>query len=353
MGGAYLSSNFQLYGDMSSRVMEILEDLNSQMEVYSIDEAFLKWQGEKPCVVEKWGQEARKKILQWTGIPVSIGIGQTKTLAKLANHIAKKETSSGVFFLSPLGGEQDVYRPVPVKDIWGISGARRKRLAQVGVYTAQQLASMDLLRVEKLLTICGRHIVEELRGRECYHLEEQVDKKSISSSRSFRQGVSSRESLEEALSSFMTTAAEKLRKQKSLARGLYIYIRTSPHKNLGRQYSKNYSALLPTPTGDTRELIKAACHFLKQIYRPGYSYHKAGVVLYDLIPDCYRYPSLFDPVDDSQSDQLMKVVDRINVRLGSKTVFWGAQGTRGRWQQQPSRRSKRATTQWHELATVS
>lgn len=340
---AVCSSNFALYGDFSSRVMRICERLNSDLEIYSIDEAFLDVSRvHNPlhhCL------ELRKTILQWTGIPVSIGIASTKTLAKVATRLAKKQ-KEGVFFPSAaeMGG---ILETLPTQEIWGIGRRLSTFLAKRGIHTAAHLLRCSEMWIKQNLSVVGLRTVWELRGISCFVIDEEPPaKQSIMTSRSFGRPILSKEELGEALSSFATRAGEKLRQEGSLASWIQVFI-------WGKEEGRQVHLTLPEPTQYTPTLIAYAKEGLEALYRPGIAYKKGGVLLGGLVPqECYQ-PDLF--VDSSVSPKqraAMELLDRANQKFGYRVLHFAAEGITKSWQTKRQLRSPSFTTRWDEILTI-
>lgn len=348
---AVFSSNYQLYGDMSKRVMDSLHRFAPDMEVYSIDEAFLRLDHLLPRDLNEYCKTMRSKILQWTGIPVSIGIGPTKVLAKVANRVAKKEMDGGVFDIRGRKAQDAILQQLEVDQLWGIAGKWAKRLAGIGVHKASELRDASPTVIRKRLSVVGERIARELKGQSCIDLEDVQPRKNIMSSKSFGEALTAKEPIEEALANYAARACEKLRKQNSRAQAVYVFIQTNNFKATDRQYNNSLSCTLPVPTRDTRVIIGAAKYALSRIYKPGYRFKKAGIMLLDLIPDSLEQGNLFAEI--GQGDHLMNVMDRINEDHGPDTLFIGAQGVVKTWKMRCGLRSLRYTTQWDELLKVS
>ncbi|HMB93376.1 MAG TPA: Y-family DNA polymerase [Rhodothermales bacterium] len=347
-GTRIFSSNYALYGDMSSRVMAVLGQCAPDVEVYSIDEAFLHLAGNGQA--EGQAREARQRVLQWTGIPTSIGIAPTKTLAKIANRFAKKHPEwEGVFDMTQRKDVDDLLHIVTVEDVWGIGTQRRKLLNKHGIHTARELRDANEKWIQQRLTITGLRTVYELRGISCLPLEEvPTPKKGITSSRSFGEPVTDLGPLSEAVSSYVTRAAEKLRGQVSICGMLTVFITTKDFGK-GPHYTNSRTATLPEPTAYTPLLIRYAEACLEKIYRPGYRYRKAGVMLTAIQPKGSTQAHLFESADHSVNGALMEVVDEINGRWGRGTVFFAASGTKQAWAMKQVQRSPRYTTRWEEV----
>ena len=347
------SSNYQLYGDMSQRVMDSLRLFAPDMEVYSIDEAFLRLDHLQPRDLTEYCKTIRAKVFQWTGIPVSIGIGPTKVLAKVANRVAKKQTDNGVFDIRSRQTQDEILKTLEVKKIWGIARRWAERLGRMGIATASELRDASPVIIRKQLSVVGERLVRELRGHSCIDLEDIQPRKNIMSSKSFGNLLTDKEPMAEALANYAARACEKLRKQNSRAQGVHVFIQTNGFRETDKQYSNAITCALTVPTSDTRLIIETAKSCLNRIYKPGYRYKKIGVMLLDLIPASLEQKHLFADSDPRPSDYLMGVVDRINRDHGPDTLFFGAQGVNREWKMRCGSRSPRYTTQWDELLRVS
>ncbi|MFT4578625.1 MAG: DNA polymerase V [Nitrospinales bacterium] len=348
---AVFSSNYQLYGNMSKRVMDSLSLFTPDMEVYSIDEAFLRLDYLQPRNLHEYCKTIREKVLQWTGIPVSIGIGTSKVLAKIANHVAKKQTD-GVFDIQCQQKQDEILKSLDVDKIWGIARSWSERLNSMGIYKALELRDASPPIIRKHLSVVGERILRELKGQSCIDLEAIQPKKNIMSSKSFGKPLTKKESIEEALSNYAARACEKLRKQNSRAQAVHVFVQTNGFKETDRQYNNAITHTLTTPTSDTRIIIEAAKLCLSRIYQHGYRYKKTGIMLLDLIPASLEQKQLFVDFDHRPGDHLMKIVDRVNKEQGSDTLFFGAQGVTREWKMRCGSRSPRYTTQWNELLIV-
>jgi len=350
------SSNYALYGDMSRRIMDILSEMAPVVEVYSIDEAFLDLKGFSEIDLNKFAIRMRKRIRKWTGIPVSIGIGPTKTLAKLANHVAKKNPSlKGVFNITDHPATDKILDQIKVDDIWGVGRKYAYFLNRHCIYTALQLRCASPEWVKKNMTINGLRTVSELQGISSIPIDNMpAPKKGITSSRSFGIPVRKYDDLREALSSYVVRAAEKLRSQSSVTSAIYVFVGTNRFKKKDPQYSNSFTALLPVATSFTPKLIKYACECLKKIYRPGYLYKKTGVIFTEIVPASGIQQSLFDiNPDEARTRRLMEAVDKVNGRLGRDTLRYAATGINRIWKMKRELCSPRYTTCWHELPVVS
>ncbi len=349
------SSNYALYADLSSRVMRTLEEMAPRVEVYSIDEAFLDLTGiESAISLVEFGQQVRERIGHWIGITVCVGIAPTKTLAKLANHAAKKyPATQGVVDLTNPERQRRLLALVPVDDVWGVGRRHSKRLNALGITTALDLANASPRAIRDQFSVVLERTVRELNGESCIELEEiPPTKKQIVCSRSFGVKVTHFELLREAVCEYATRATEKLRKEQQQAKVLTVFIRTSPFKDNEPQYSNSASGELLIPSCDTRDFIELANHLLKRIWKDGFRYAKAGVMLSDFYDPGMFQPGLFDDVSTrSNSQQLMSVLDTIN-QSGAGKVFFAGQGTKKDWSMKREHLSPAYTTRWDQLPRV-
>lgn len=345
------SSNYALYGDMSNRVMTILQDFCTDLEVYSIDEAFLCFDGFNEKDLVSYSSHIRKTIKAWTGLPVSIGIASTKTLAKIANSVAKKKTIEGVFDLRNPTVCENILSVFPVENIWGIGHGFAKRLNALNIKTAKNLRDANLKMIRANFSIVMERLVEELRGISCIPLEIVQPRKQIMSSRSFGKLVTDINELEEAISHYTAKACLKLRKQNSLAGGINIFLHTNYFREKEPQYGNSISYKFLEPICDNSYIISAAKKCLQKIYRSGFCYKKAGIMLLDLSPQTIKQFDLFS-IRQNKSDSIMQALDSINEKIGENTLYFAAEGVQRSWRTRCSRRSPRYTTQWNELAKV-
>lgn len=349
-----LSSNYSLYSDLSSRVMSLLSRFSPSQEVYSIDESFLELTG-IPAEHTAYGQQIRETVMRCIGIPVCVGIAPSKTLAKLANHVSKKNPRFGSVcdFNSLSATELDtLLASIEVGEVWGIGRHTAPKLQEIGIHNVLDLKRAAARRLATRFSIVFERIVEELNGVACLELDDVApEKQQITCSRSFGMLVSGLPDLEQAVITYATRASEKLRQQRSMAGGIQVYLRTNPHRESEPQYRQSILMPLGEPTDDTRLFCRAALHGLRRIYRSGYAYQKAGVTLTQIIPAAARPNTLFDDVVARQkSHALMKAMDRINNRMGSGTLKLLGEGTHPSWAMRRENRSKRYTTEWNELA---
>jgi DNA polymerase V len=349
----FYSSNYVLYGDMSCRVMNTLRQFTPDLELYSIDEAFLSLDGFSKLT--HYGQRIRSTVKKHTGMPVSIGIAPTKTLAKVANKIAKKDAAlQGVLDLATVEDIDSLLATVEVEDIWGVGSRYAAMLQRHGITNACQLKNADDAFIQKNMTIMGLRTVHELRGEPCIELEQSpAPKKAIGSSRSFGTPVEDIEELLESVSDYVSRAAEKLRCQNCAASTLQVYLTTNRFKD-EPQYANCVSCTLPTPTAYTPELIACAQACLRKIYRKGYWYKKTGILLIGLTPANGLQLDLFAGHRGNFSGQktIMQAIDALNQRYGRNTVQFASSGIDKRWKMLQSYKSPCFTTRWSELPTV-
>ncbi len=347
------SSNYTLYGDMSQRVMETLEQFCPDLEIYSIDEAFLSLSGFTSRNLTDYGRTIRTTVKRWTGIPVSVGIAETKTLAKLANRIAKRTPDTGgVFDLRACPDRSALLSRIPVEDVWGIGPNHARLLTGYGITTVLQLIQANDQWIRKQLGIVGLRVVTELRGVSCLDLEQcPPPKQGLTCSRSFGKSVTTLAEMEEAVSSYAARVAEKLRGERLAATILTVFLTTNTFKNVP-QYSNAITLKLPVGTDATPELIRHALQGIRKIYREGYQYKKAGVMLTGLIPASQIQTDLFDLKDRVRSKRLMSALDSINQRWGAGALQYASDGLAKLWRAQFHRRSPAYTTNWEELPIV-
>lgn len=354
-GVEVLSSNYTLYGDMSRRVMETLVHFAPEMEIYSIDEAFLKLDGLAGRDLIEYARCMRKKVRQWTGIPVSIGLGPTKTLAKLAARVAKRRAGAGgVFSLLDEPRVNEVLGEIDVGDIWGVGGQYAAFLKRHGVRTAAQLRNAPDAWIQKHMTAAGVRTIRELRGEPCFELEEEPPaKQSITSSRSFGRAVESLKELREAVACYAARVGEKLRQERAVAANVHVSITTNSFRNNDPQYSGTAVYTFPVPTSGTPDLVAAAHRLLDRIYRRGYRYKKASVMVTGITPEDRVQTNMFVPQEGYRRTRgLMKTLDRINARWGPGTIQYAGEGVEKAWRMRRSRRTPAYTTDWRQIPVV-
>ena len=350
------SSNYALYSDMSDRVMSILASMAPELEIYSHDEAFLYYPGKWSTELEDHARYVAREVEKRTGIPVSIGLARTKTLAKLANRLAKKETRfDGVLDLQSRPDFESLLQSVAVKNIWGIGPRYNELLERYGIHNALDLARADDRWVRKRMTIVGLHMVLELRGVPCLELEQEPPPaKSMVRSRSFGRPVTSLDELREALTTHVQRAGEKLRQTGQVAGCIQVFLETNRHKPVP-QHNPCQSQVLPFATNYTPDLLKPALELLGQIYSKGYEYKKTGVLLTALEQEQGRRLSLMDPDPKEKLAKkgLMSAMDRINNRHGKDAVRFASAGLERNWDMRRGKMSREFTTKWKDLPIVS
>ncbi len=356
-GVVVFSSNYTLYDDMSRRVQQTLRSFCDDMEVYSIDESFLWWrcEPENPALL---GAQLRDTVKQWTGLPVGVGIGPTKVLAKLANHLSKRAVgATGVHVLDEPRSIQAALEATELKNIWGISGGLSRRLAQLGIATPLQLRNADPHRVRRHLGVVGQRMVYELRGISCLPLEPAAaHKKNICCSRSFGEVTNRLDTLHEAVMSFVSQAAVKLRRQDLAADSLAVFVQTDRHAPV-EQYVASEQVRLEQASFDTPTLAKAAAWCLRRVFRPRHQYKKAGVLLLDLCRRSDIQPELFDSPDLEKQHRLMGAMDRINHLMGRSTLRLASAssltlGAGRTWHLRSDHRSPCYTTRWDQIPSA-
>ena len=352
---AVFSSNFALYGDMSQRVMRTLAQHSAAMEIYSIDEAFLECGGLTADGLDRFGSQLRKTVKQWTGIPVSIGVAPTKTLAKVANHIAKRlPDNSGVCVLNKEETIEYCLKKLPVEKLWGVGRRYALFLRSWGINTAWDLRRMPEGWVKDNMTVVGLRLQKELKGEPCIPLENQPQKKKeICTSRSFGTMVTELDELKQAVSMYATRCAEKLRTQNSCTNLVEVFLYTNPFRPDLPQYKNVRFVRLPVASNSTLNVVQAALRGLQSIYRTGYQYKKAGVIVSGLVPSNTIQYNLFHPTDEDRHTRLMTAMDKVNDREGRDVLRVAEQGFDRRWTLRQERLSPCYTTRWADFMTIS
>jgi DNA polymerase V len=347
------SSNYALYGDMSARVMRVLAGFTPELEVYSIDEAFLDLSGFGDRLAEH-ARVLRETVLRWTGIPVSVGIAPTKTLAKVANRRAKQDPAcEGISVLIEEAAIDAELAGMALTDLWGVAGRLAARLREFGIADSLALKRTDPRFLRERFGVVLERLVRELRGTPCLALEDaEPERKSLIVSRSFAWPVTSRQELAEAVAAFAIRAAEKMRRWALAASRLIVFAHTDRFRPAEPQYDAVQPAALPVATADTGKLIGAALRALAALYRPGFRYKKAGVIFLDLVAAGRVTGGLFDAPDSAASQARMRVVDVLNRRFGRDTVTFAAAGAQRAWKLGSAFLSPRYTTRWDELLRV-
>ena len=355
-GVVCFSSNYELYADMSNRVMTTLEEMCPRVEIYSIDEAFCDLTGVRNCrVLEEFGRELKDTVYRNTRLPVGVGIAQTKTLAKLANHAAKTwKATGGVVDLSNVERQRKLMALLPVDEVWGVGRRISKKLEAMGIKTVLQLADTDIRFIRKHFNVVLERTVRELRGEPCLGLEEFAPvKQEIVCSRSLGQRISTYEEMRQAICLYASRAAEKLRGEHQYCRFISAFVKTSPFALNEPYYGNSTSVKLLTPTQDSRDIITAATKCLDAIWRDGHRYQKAGVMLGDFYSQGVAQLNLFDDNAPRQnSEKLMEVLDHLNAKDGRGTLYFAGQGIQIAWQMKREMLSPRYTTRYTDLLKV-
>lgn len=346
------STNYALYGDISKRVMNILSEMVNEIEIYSIDEAFMELTDIAAIELTAFAERIRKKVLKWTGIPVSIGIGPSKTLAKLANHLAKNDLNyNGVCNLLDHDLTNTLHN-IKVEKVWGVGENYLTFFNKSNIFSALELSRADENRIREHIGIMGQRLVLELRGVACYGLNENPEHKlEICFSRSFGFPLTDYISLEEATVSYVAKIGAKLRKQKLLAGNLLIFIMTNKYAE-GPQYVNYKIVQLPIPSDHTPELIHYAIIALKKLFRQGYKYKKSGVIVSEVIPATGQQTGLWDNTDRSKNKKLIEAIDKINEKAGIEKVKYAVQGDENKWKMRQKKLSPHFTTKWSDILIV-
>nr|DAE91685.1 MAG TPA: DNA polymerase V subunit UmuC [Caudoviricetes sp.] len=351
------SSNYELYADMSNRVMTTLEELSPRCEIYSIDEAFCDLTGVRNCRdLTDFGREIRETVLRRTHLTVGVGIAQTKTLAKLANHAAKQwqRQTGGVVDLSNVDKQRKLMAALSVDEVWGVGRRISKKLGAMGINTVLQLADTDIRFIRKHFNVVLERTVRELRGEPCLGLEEFAPvKQEIVCSRSFGGRITEYHEMRQAICSYASRAAEKLRGEHQYCRFISAFVKTSPFALNEPYYGNNASVKLLTPTQDSRDIIAAATRCLDAIWKDGHRYQKAGVMLGDFYSQGVAQLNLFDDnAPRKNSEALMEVLDHLNAKNGRGALYFAGQGIQTAWQMKREMLSPRYTTRYSDLLRV-
>jgi len=345
------SSNYSLYGDLSRRVMRTLKRFNSEIEVYSIDEAFIDLSNFADNEVENVAQEIRATVLKWTGIPTSIGIAKTKTLSKVANYIAKKKKSGVANFIG-IENIDPLLEKVGINDVWGVGKQLTKFYHKNGIYNAKQLKNKSNTWVKKNSNVLGSRTAMELRGISCIDIEKTKSKrKSCVVSRSFGERIEKYQELKEAVAGYCLNASEKIRSESLTAKSITVFIRTSPFQNRFGYYSNSKTIDFPIKTNDSIEIVKTALTALESIFKNGYRYQKAGVLLSGL-SESTNNKNLFFSEKDNKISNLMKSIDNTNYRYGRSTLSLASAGVQKKWNSKRQHYSKIDTSDFHCLPTI-
>ena len=345
------SSNYALYGDLSRRVMKVLKGFTDKIEIYSIDEAFLDLSHIKDEKVEEYGKQIRERVLKWTGIPTSVGISNTKTLSKVANHVAKKN-KAGVIFLKE--NIDNILKNFDIADVWGVGKQLSKLYIKNGIKNAYELKNISNTWVKKSTNVLGAKTVMELRGISCIDLEtEESKRKSCCVSRSFGKKVESLDKLKESITTHCLNAAEKIRTDKQTTRAVTIFIRTSPFDKNRKYYSNSITIELPVATNNSIELVKTAISGLKKIYKYGYFYQKAGIILSKLRDASEKELNLLAPILENKSKPLMRAIDFTNAKYGRNAISIAQAGITNDWKMRREHSSKIDTASFDFLPKIN
>lgn len=347
------SSNFALYGDMSARVMSILDSFAPDIEIYSIDEAFLKFDGCDYINFQEYGEKIRKTILKSTGIPVSVGFAHTKVLSKVANKIAKKffDKTKGVYIIDDDDKRVKALKWLPVEDVWGIGRQLAKRLKKIGVNNAYEFTQLNTEWVKKNMSVVELRLKQELEGNPVLNMEIAKAKKNIATTRSFEKNYTEFEQLNERVVTFAVSCAEKLRSQHSCCNALMVFVHTNGNRKDLKQYSKNIIVKLPFPTNSSIEIAEYACRGLKQIFIKGYQYKKAGVIVMDFSQEDASQIALFEN-SNPKHKILMAVIDKLNRAFGQQKLKLASQDMDRVWKMRQERLSPRYSTKLNEIISI-
>jgi Nucleotidyltransferase/DNA polymerase involved in DNA repair len=347
------SSNFALYGDMSNRVMNVLGTFSPDMEIYSIDEAFLEFKGFELYDLQEIGERMKKQVEQWTGIPVSVGFAPTKVLAKAANRIAKKfpERTGGVYLIDDEEKRVKALKWLKIEDVWGIGRRHAKRLQEKNIFTAFQFTYLDDSWVKKHMSVVGLRMKKELLGVPTLQLDPPRSKQSIATTRTFDGNYTDYQQIRERVASFAVSCAEKLRKQGSCCNSLMVFIHTNGFREDLPQYSRSIVVKLPFATNSTIDLVKFAEVGLKQIFSEGFAYKKAGVIVMDFTSQSAQQLTIFDSANPKHAS-LMKAIDKINGEYGNQKIRLAVQDPGRVWKMRQEKLSQRYTTNLDEIIIV-
>jgi len=348
------STNFPLYGDMSSRVMSILSNYTPNIEIYSIDEAFLEFKGFNNYDLEQYGRDIRKKILKWTGIPVSIGIAHTKALAKVANRISKKfdAKTDGIYVLDSEEKREKALQWLKIEDVWGIGVKHSERLKIYNINKAYDFIKLPDEWVRKKMSVVGLRLKKELEGKSVLSLEEhRSPKKAIATTRSFENNLIELEDLKERISTFSVCCSEKLRMQKSNCNSIYVFVKSNKHQKNKSQYRNGIVMTLPYSSNSSITISKYAVEGLKKVYKKGIEYKKAGVIVLGLIPNNKLQLNLFEK-ENPKYQNLMKTLDFITKKEGANKIKLASQDLKRIWKMKQTKLSSKYTTELNEIISL-
>jgi DNA polymerase V len=352
-GVSVFSANFALYGDMSSRVMRLLQEYTPELEIYSIDEAFLKLVGFEYFDLHQYGFEIQQRVRTWSGIPVCIGIAPTKSLAKVANRIAKKypKHTSNSYVIDTEEKRVKALKWLKIEDVWGIGRKHAVRLREVGVQTAYDFTQINDAWVRRNLSVVGLRLKLDLQGIPVLDLEDVKSRKNISTTRSFERNLVEYQDVKERVTTFAVSCAEKLRRQNSCCTSVMVFIHTNSHRSELEQYSNSVIVKMPFPTSSSIEIAKFACDGLELIFRKGFQYKKAGVIIMDFKPQNEIQLNLFNN-SNPKHYALMKVIDKVNKEFGQQKIKLASQDQKRVWKMKQERLSPRYTTKLSDIITV-
>ena len=349
------STNFPLYGDLSNRVMKLLSEFTPEIEIYSIDEAFLKFKGFENYNLQEYGYLMKDKVSTYTRIPVSIGYAPTKALAKVANRIAKKfpKEFNGVYLIDTEQKRIKALKWLKIEDVWGIGRQYGNKLKKLGITNAYQFTQQSDYFIQKEMSIVGLRLKKELEGKEYLELEQKKRKKAIATTRSFDKNFTEYDELQERISTFATRCSEKLRKEESYCSSITVFIHTNFFRLDLPQYTRSVKIKLPQPSNSNITLSKYAKKALGIIFKKGFEYKKAGVIVEGISPEPYRQHSLFNNLNENEKHaQLMKAIDFLNKSLSNPVVKLGSQDFGRREKMKQEKLSSRYTTKWSELLEI-
>lgn len=348
------SANFPLYGDLSMRVMQLLGTYCPSVEIYSIDEAFLDFSGFENNNLQAYGQEIAVKVQKSTGVPISIGFASTKTLAKLANKIAKKfpEKTKNVFIINDEATRIKALKWLPLEDVWGIGRQYSKKLKAQGIMTAYDFSIWNADKIKKQMGIVGLRLQQELLGNPILPIEMPKAKKNIATTRSFEKMYTTFDELKERVATFSVTCAEKLRKQRSCCQAIMIFVHTNGFRKDMPQYSRNIVVKLPFATNSSIEIAHYAIKGLEQIFKEGYAYKKAGVVVMDFYPEGIVQQTLFES-SNPKHNAIMKAMDMLNNKIGSTKIKLATQDIDRVWKMKQEKLSPRYTTNFEDIIIIN
>jgi DNA polymerase V len=348
------SSNYALYGDMSQRVMNILGQFTPEVEVYSIDEAFLKFNGFEHYDLQAYGVEMRKRVRKWTGIPISVGFAPTKALSKVANKIAKKfpKKTNGSYVIDSEEKRLKALKWTKIEDVWGIGFQHAKRLKALNVHTAYDFTQLPDEWVRKQMSVVGLRLKHELEGKPRLDMELPQTKKNIATTRSFEKAIYTFEELRERITTFAVICSEKLRKQGSCCHSLVVMLKTNKYREGVTRYYYHRVMMLPYASNSALTLTKFAVQGLQELFQEGLEYKKAGIVVGDLIPENQRQFHLFED-EDPRHLPLMRAIDSTNKKLGQTKIRMAGQDPKRTWKMRQEHLSPRYTTHLNDVITVS